>query len=136
MPGSVALTVDLRDVSSAVLDQLVAELMQQLERIGVETGCPIQLEPQFEVAPTAAAGGVMAAIASAAKDLGLSFSQLPSRASHDAQEIGRRWPMGMIFVPSRGGLSHSAKEFTSDEQCWAGTAVLLETLQRLDRDLP
>ena len=136
MPGSVALTVDLRDVSSAVLDQLVAELMQQLERIGVETGCPIQLEPQFEVVPTAAAGGVMAAIASAAKDLGLSFSQLPSRASHDAQEIGRRWPMGMIFVPSRGGLSHSAKEFTSDEQCWAGTAVLLETLQRLDRDLP
>ena len=119
-----------------MLDQLVAELMQQLERIGVETGCPIQLEPQFEVAPTAAAGGVMAAIASAAKDLGLSFSQLPSRASHDAQEIGRRWPMGMIFVPSRGGLSHSAKEFTSDEQCWAGTAVLLETLQRLDRDLP
>ena len=136
VPGSVALTVDLRDVSSAVLDQLVAELMQQVERIGVETGCPIQLEPQFEVAPTAAAGGVMAAIASAAKDLGLSFSQLPSRASHDAQEIGRRWPMGMIFVPSRGGLSHSAKEFTSDEQCWAGTAVLLETLQRLDRDLP
>jgi N-carbamoyl-L-amino-acid hydrolase len=136
VPGSVALTVDLRDVSSAVLDQLVAELMQQLERIGVETGCPIQLKPQFEVAPTAAAGGVMAAIASAAKDLGLSHSQLPSRASHDAQEIGRRWPMGMIFVPSRGGLSHSAEEFTSDEQCWAGTAVLLETLQRLDRDLP
>ena len=136
VPGSVALTVDLRDVSSAVLDQLVADLMQQLERIGVETGCPIQLKPQFEVAPTAAAGGVMAAIASAAKDLGLSHSQLPSRASHDAQEIGRRWPMGMIFVPSRGGLSHSAEEFTSDEQCWAGTAVLLETLQRLDRDLP
>jgi N-carbamoyl-L-amino-acid hydrolase len=78
----------------------------------------------------------MAAIASAAKNLGLSYSQLPSRASHDAQEIGRRWPMGMIFGPSRGGLSHSAKEFTSDEQCWAGTAVLLETLQRLDRDLP
>ena len=136
VPGSVALTVDLRDVSSAVLDQLVAALMQQLDRIGVETGCPIQLEPQFEVAPTTAAGGVMAAIASAAEDLGFSHSRLPSRASHDAQEIGRRWPMGMIFVPSRGGFSHSAQEFTSDEQCWAGTAVLLETLQRLDRELP
>jgi N-carbamoyl-L-amino-acid hydrolase len=43
--------------------------------------------------------------------------------------------MGMIFVPSRGGLSHSAKEFTSDEQCWAGAAVLLGTLQRLDLEL-
>jgi N-carbamoyl-L-amino-acid hydrolase len=136
VPGSVALTVDLRDVNSVVLDQLVAELMKQVERIGAETGCPIQLEPQFEVEPTAAAGGVMAAIISAAEDLGLSHSQLPSRASHDAQEIGRRWPMGMIFVPSRGGLSHSAKEFTSDDQCWAGAAVLLGTLLRLDRELP
>ena len=136
VPGSVALTVDLRDVNSVVLDQLVAELMKQVERIGAETGCPIQLEPQFEVEPTAAAGGVMAAIISAAEDLGLSHSQLPSRASHDAQEIGRRWSMGMIFVPSRGGLSHSAKEFTSDDQCWAGAAVLLGTLLRLDRELP
>ena len=135
VPGSVALTVDLRDVNSVVLDQLVAELMQQVERIGAETGCPIQLEPQFEVEPTAAADGVMAAIVSAAEDLGLSHSHLPSRASHDAQEIGRRWPMGMIFVPSRGGLSHSSKEFTSDEHCWAGAAVLLGTLQRLDREM-
>ena len=70
-----------------------------------------------------------------AADLGLSHSLHPSRASHDAQEVGRRWPMGMIFVPSQGGLSHSAAEFTSDEQCWAGTAVLLETLLRLDRQL-
>ena len=135
VPGSVTLTVDLRDVDSAVLDQLVAELMQQVERVGVETGCPIQLDPQFDVEPTGADPAVMAAIIAAADDLGFSHSTLPSRASHDAQEIGRRWPMGMIFVPSRGGLSHSAKEFTSDEQCWAGAAVLLKTLQRLDRDL-
>ena len=135
VPGSVTLTVDLRDTDSAVLDQLVAELMQQVERVGLETGCPIQLDPQFDVDPTGADSAVMAAITAAADDLGFSHSTLPSRASHDAQEIGRRWPMGMIFVPSRGGLSHSAKEFTSDEQCWAGAAVLLKTLQRLDRDL-
>ena len=136
VPGSVDLTVDLRDVDSSVLEELVAGLMEQLERIGAETGCPIRLEPQFDVDPTPAAAAVMATIEAAASSLGLSHSRLPSRASHDAQEIGRRWPMGMIFVPSRGGLSHSAAEFTTDEQCWAGTAVLLETLLRLDRDLP
>ena len=43
--------------------------------------------------------------------------------------------MGMIFVPSRGGLSHSAAEFTSAEQCRSGTAVLLEALLRLDQML-
>ena len=73
--------------------------------------------------------------AEASADLGLSHSHLPSRASHDAQEVGRRWPMGMIFVPSQGGLSHSSAEFTSDDECWAGTAVLLGALQRLDQQL-
>jgi N-carbamoyl-L-amino-acid hydrolase len=123
-------------VDPTVLDQLVEELMQQVERIGAETGCPIAVDPQFSVDPTPADAVVMATIAEAAADLGLSHSHLPSRASHDAQEVGRRWPMGMIFVPSKGGLSHSAAEFTSDEQCCAGTAVLLETLLRLDRQLP
>jgi N-carbamoyl-L-amino-acid hydrolase len=77
----------------------------------------------------------MDAITSAASALGFSHSRLPSRASHDAQEMGRRWPMGMIFVPSQGGLSHSSAEFTSDDECWAGTAVLLGALQRLDQQL-
>lgn len=136
VPGSVEMTVDLRDLDSDVLDQLVGRLMDALESIGEQTDCSIELTPQFEVAPTPADLSVMATIEAAAQSLDLSSSRLPSRASHDAQEIGRRWPMGMIFVPSRSGLSHSAAEFTSDEQCLAGTAVLLDALMRLDRTLP
>ena len=132
VPGSVSMTVDIRDLSPAVLDQVVSSLEAELERIFNATGCPIRLEPQFQVEPTPADAMVMSTIASVATDLGLNWSGLPSRASHDAQEIGRRWPMGMIFVPSRDGLSHSAAEFTSDRQCVDGVAVLLETIQRLD----
>ena len=109
--------------------------MLALETIGLKRGCMIRLDPQFEVAPTPSDSKEMEAISSAASALGLSQSRLPSRASHDAQELGRRWPMGMIFVPSQGGLSHSAAEFTSDDECWAGTAVLLGALQRLDQQL-
>ena len=135
VPGSVKLTVDLRDLNPAVLQELVDSLMLALETIGLKRGCMIRLDPQFEVAPTPSDSKVMEAISSAASALGLSQSRLPSRASHDAQELGRRWPMGMIFVPSQGGLSHSAAEFTSDDECWAGTAVLLGALQRLDQQL-
>jgi N-carbamoyl-L-amino-acid hydrolase len=135
VPGSVEMTVDLRDLSPQVLEELVDGLMQDLETIGERRQCSIAIEPQFEVAPTPADALVIEAIAASAADLGLSFSHLPSRASHDAQELGRRWPMGMIFVPSRGGLSHSAAEFTSAEQCRSGTAVLLEALRRLDQML-
>ena len=135
VPGSVKLTVDLRDLRPAVLQELVESLMLALENIGLKRGCRIDLDSQFDVAPTPADSTVMDAISSAASALGFSQSRLPSRASHDAQEVGRRWPMGMIFVPSQGGLSHSSAEFTSDDECWAGTAVLLGALQRLDQQL-
>ena len=135
VPGSVQLTVDLRDLDPSVLDQLSSALMNALERIGERSGCAIRLDPQFEVAPTPADQTVKQAIAASAATLGLKTSSLPSRASHDAQEIGRRWPMGMIFVPSRDGLSHSAGEFTEPSHCEAGTQVLLDTLLRLDRSL-
>ena len=135
VPGSVEMTVDLRDLSPQVLEELVDGLMHDLEAIGERRQCSIAIDPQFEVAPTPADALVIEAIAASAADLGLRSSHLPSRASHDAQELGRRWPMGMIFVPSRGGLSHSAAEFTSAEQCRSGAAVLLESLLRLDQML-
>ncbi|MEM6716631.1 MAG: M20/M25/M40 family metallo-hydrolase, partial [Cyanobacteria bacterium P01_C01_bin.147] len=60
---------------------------------------------------------------------------MPSRAIHDAQEIGRFTPMGMIFVPSQAGVSHAEDEYTSPEQCAQGADVLLQTLLRLDDQL-
>jgi N-carbamoyl-L-amino-acid hydrolase len=58
---------------------------------------------------------------------------MPSRAGHDALEMGRFTDMGMIFVPSEGGVSHSEIEYTTPEECEQGANVLLETLLRLDR---
>jgi len=46
--------------------------------------------------------------------------------------MGRITDMGMIFVPSQNGLSHSGEEYTSPEQCTQGANVLLHTLLYLD----
>jgi N-carbamoyl-L-amino-acid hydrolase len=135
VPGQVELSVDLRDLSLEVLSELVEDLESRLRSISRASGCPISLLPQFSVDPTPAHLSVTEAIAASAQTLGLSCSALPSRASHDSQEMGRRWPMGMIFVPSQGGLSHSAAEFTSSRQCSDGTAVLMQSLVRLDQRL-
>jgi N-carbamoyl-L-amino-acid hydrolase len=59
--------------------------------------------------------------------------RLPSGAGHDAQQIAALCPMGMIFVPSVGGISHSPKELTSWEDCASGANVLLRTVLELDR---
>jgi acetylornithine deacetylase/succinyl-diaminopimelate desuccinylase-like protein len=54
-----------------------------------------------------------------------------SGAGHDAMVIARRAPAGMIFVPSRGGISHSPSEWTDATDCALGARVLAETLRRL-----
>ena len=67
----------------------------------------------------------------AAEDLELSYQRLPSGAVHDAQVMATVGPMGMIFVPSVGGISHSPKELTSWEDCTRGANVLLHSVLSL-----
>ena len=57
---------------------------------------------------------------------------MPSGAGHDAQEIARIAPVGMIFVPSVDGISHSPKEFTRPQDMANGANVLLQTVLRID----
>ncbi len=68
----------------------------------------------------------------AADDLGLAHLRLPSGAGHDAQSMAKLCPMGMVFVPSRGGISHAPEEFTAPEQITAGVDVLMGALLRAD----
>jgi len=58
---------------------------------------------------------------------------LPSGAGHDAQDMARLGPAGMIFVPSVAGISHSPREFSRPEDIANGANVLLQTLLKLDR---
>jgi N-carbamoyl-L-amino-acid hydrolase len=71
-------------------------------------------------------------IADAAKSLGLSTATLPSGAGHDAQDMARIAPTGMIFIPSVAGISHAPKEFSRPQDVENGANVLLETVRRLD----
>jgi N-carbamoyl-L-amino-acid hydrolase len=71
-------------------------------------------------------------IAAAVDGLDLSYRVMPSGAGHDAQDMTHIAPTGMIFVPSRDGISHSPKEFTSAEDMANGARVLLETVLAID----
>ena len=73
------------------------------------------------------------AIEAAASRRGLRFARLPSGAGHDAQMIAKLGPIGMIFVPSVAGVSHSPRELTRFEDCAQGADVLLGTILELDR---
>ena len=132
VPGWVEMSLDIRDLSDLHIDRLLEQLHAHLEEIAVATNTQIRLSPCLHNEPALAASYIQQAIARSCENLNLSFTYLPSRASHDAQELAQITDMGMIFVPSQMGVSHDATEYTSPEQCTQGANVLLQTLIELD----
>ena len=133
VPGWVEMSLDIRDLSSLHIDSLLKQLRIHLEEIAVATNTQIRLNPCLHNEPALAEPYLQKAIALSCQNLNLTYTHLPSRASHDAQELAQFTNMGMIFVPSLMGVSHDANEYTSPEQCIQGANVLLHTLIQLGK---
>jgi N-carbamoyl-L-amino-acid hydrolase len=127
IPGRVELAVEIRGLDEAVLDRVEAELSAAAGRRGGE------LRRLSASSPVPCHPTLMGAVEAACEALGLARRRLPSGAGHDAMVIGVVAPQAMVFVPSRGGVSHSPEELTTPEQCADGTRVLLGALLEADR---
>ncbi|MBI2408763.1 MAG: Zn-dependent hydrolase [Gemmatimonadetes bacterium] len=132
IPAQAVLTIDLRDLEQAKIERFTARFEQLARDIGAATGTSFAFKRLVDSEPALATSSVMDAIQTSADALGLSHQRMPSGAGHDAQEIGRIAPMGMIFVPSVGGISHSPREFTRPADCANGANVLLNAVVALD----
>ncbi|MBI3681065.1 MAG: M20 family metallo-hydrolase [Acidobacteria bacterium] len=131
VPGRVRLSIDLRDLSTEKLRRLGEAIRARAAAIGAQTKTQIVLTQTQHAEPALASSEVKAVIQRAAAQLQLSHRSLPSGAVHDAQVMATVGPMGMIFVPSVGGISHSPQEVTSWEDCMRGANVLLQSVLAL-----
>ncbi|MGG5808096.1 M20 family metallo-hydrolase [Falsiroseomonas sp. CW058] len=95
------------------------------------TTCTATVTERFHALPAAFAPDVPDAVERAARAQGLSTLRMSSGAFHDAQFMVPLCPTGMIFVPSRGGVSHHPSEYTSPPQLAAGTRTLAAVLEDL-----
>ena len=132
IPGQVVCSLELRDLDAAKIDLLYERIAAEARRIGDESGTRFEYKPVHENVPAPSDPRVRAAIAEAAKELGLTSKVMPSGAGHDAQAMAQLAPMGMIFIPSVGGISHSPRELSLPADIVNGANVLLATLLRLD----
>jgi len=135
VPGRVDLRIDLRDLSQDHLECLVQQMRQAFAAIATRTGTDIMMRETLHILPTLASPRILHTIEQICQRGDLAYTHLPSRAGHDAQEIGRFTEMGMIFVPSRGGISHSEAEDTAPEDCALGANLLLHTFVALDQEM-
>jgi N-carbamoyl-L-amino-acid hydrolase len=132
VPGGVRMTVELRDLSADTLSRLAAAVRAAAAGIAASTGTTIDLTSTSRHEAALSHPRVRAAIAESARRLGLRFHPLPSGAGHDAQMMAKLGPMGMIFVPSTGGVSHSPREWTAWDDCARGADVLLHSVLAMD----
>ena len=135
IPGRVMFPVELRDLDAEKINRIATRILQRFEAIGKEENVQIACEAPHLEEPALTAPLFRETIQAAANEAGLKTMDLPSGAGQDAQNVAHFAPMGMIFVPSRGGISHSPLEYSSPEQVTNGAEVLYRTILRLDARL-
>ncbi len=133
VPGLVKHSIELRDLSAEKIARMGEEIQKRAQEIAKETKTEITVRKIMHDPPAVANPDLQASIEAAAAQLGLKTMRLPSGAGHDAQMVAKIAPIGMIFVPSVDGVSHSPKEFTRWQDCGNGANVLLQTILLVDR---
>lgn len=133
IPGKVTVSLELRDLDATKVTGLYETIRRDAEGIASATGTTIRFDPISANEPALTDARVRRVVGETAAALGLTSVELPSGAGHDAQSMARLAPMGMIFVPSVGGISHSPKEYTNPADCVHGGNMLLNAILRLDQ---
>src|SRR5579871_550508 len=135
IPGTVTLGLELRDLDEAKINRLFDRIRRQADDIGRRNGTRFSFSEPIAIHPALTDPHFQKAIEEVVRSRGLTTKVMPSGAGHDAQEIARIGPVGMIFIPSVGGISHAPKEFSRQEDIANGANVLLQTLLKLDEEL-
>lgn len=131
VPKQVDVLLEIRSVDGERLNELESTLIDQAHNDAKRFDLDLEVITLGESEPATMSPHVQTVIRSSAEALGLRHMSMSSGAGHDAQLLSRITPTGMIFVPSKGGVSHSPLEFTEWEDCVNGANVLLGAALRL-----
>ena len=131
VPGRVELEVDIRDRDLTARTDLVERFIAEVEMIATQRNLTAEVSTLNRDEPAVCDPIVVEAVRAASEQLDIPHMDIVSGAYHDAMVLGAEVPMGMIFVPSVGGISHSPDEFTASEDLERGIAVLADTLAEL-----
>jgi beta-ureidopropionase / N-carbamoyl-L-amino-acid hydrolase len=132
VPGKVSTSLGLRDLDPAKVQMIFDKIQTEVRQIETATGTKFTFKQVNVSQPALTDARIRRVIDESAKQLGLTTKLMPSGAGHDAQEIAELCPVGMIFIPSRDGVSHSPYEFSKPEDITSGANVLLHSLLKLD----
>jgi beta-ureidopropionase / N-carbamoyl-L-amino-acid hydrolase len=131
VPGRAELAVDIRGITARSKDHVARLVKQKVEVIGRARGIDVQILPIREEHPVALDKRLLRVTRELCDQKGLDYEIMPSGAGHDAMQMAKITPAGMIFVPSTSGISHNPLEWTDPEDICLGAQLLMETMVRV-----
>ena len=133
IPGLARLRVELRSGDEGRLTGLLGEVELAAQRLAREYGLEVRFDPWDHMAAVPLDGRIQAMVLDSARRQGLGAISMPSWAGHDAKNLAPHLPVGMIFVPSKDGISHAPDEFTDPGHLALGAQILLDVVLQLDQ---
>lgn len=133
VPGEAVFTLQWRDGDTDRLGRMEQIIGEVLDEVRTATGCEIDAERlRQDLTPTPMDSRMQAALSEAADTLVPgNWRAMPSGALHDASNVARLMPVGMMFVPSINGISHAFEEDTAEVDLVTGLRVLSRAAARL-----
>lgn len=132
IPGKVKFTIDLRHTDQEVLDEFSEKFQAMIAEIADMRNLESDVEMWMQAPPTPMNDEIIKTIENKCSENDYNYMVMHSGAGHDSQVFAQQnVPTGMLFVPSRNGISHSPKEFTETKDLVKGVRVLIDTLYEL-----
>ena len=135
IPGGVSMSLEIRDLDMDKIATLFDRIRGFAKTLSAQTDTTIAFDQYYESPAAITDERIKSIIQDSADALGLSAMHMPSGAGHDSQSLAGITPIGMIFVPSKDGISHAPGEFTSPQQITNGANVLLQSIIRMDEKI-
>lgn len=132
IPGRVELRIDIRSANANAKRACVESVQRALHWIAGKRGVNVEVTVLTDEAPVEFSNTVVSAFERVCAAQGIDAQKMPSGAGHDAAHVARVAPAGMIFIPSRDGISHDPREFSTAQEIERGARVFLDALLALD----
>ncbi|GAK08452.1 Zn-dependent hydrolase [Geomicrobium sp. JCM 19038] len=130
IPGEVTLYVDIRSTSMVSKQRVHQQIRKKAYVIEQYRGVTCEIAVLSKEIPIVIERHIQERLQSACEEIDIHYENMPSGAGHDAMNMAKLWPTGMIFVPCKNGVSHDPTEYSTVEQIAAGTNVLITAIRR------
>jgi N-carbamoyl-L-amino-acid hydrolase len=134
IPGKAELSVDIRSITAPAKNRVVRLVQAKLREIARRRRVRIEILPIREENPVPLDKRLVHLLKECCEAKGIAYEVMPSGAGHDAMQMAKITPSGMLFIPSRRGISHSPLEWSDPEDICLGTQLLLDAIVRVAND--